>query len=531
MSPFSLLPEAPKAGNSLEFVIPGNQDLQEIVASLQNSFSVRVHDETVCHRVFYDTFDWRLYNSGAVLEVHEGEGPNQRIYWRAGKEDELRIHPGLKHVPHFASELPPCEFQQQLQSAISVRELLPRINIKIKRLPLTIVDANDKVVVRLNLDEYWFYPSKTRAGIVLGKRLTIKAVKGYRKAFEQVEAFFIPMDLPPAQDNMMKLALAESGKSTGEYTTKLNLFLDPDMPAEEALKEILSRLLEIIQQNTAGSIKGRDTEFMHDYRVAIRKTRSALTQIENVLQPDIASRYNEFFSGLGKLTNPIRDHDVFMLKMESYENGVEKSLRNDLQPLRTYLEESRATAQQKFIETVKSAEYRQAINDWSEYLHNPDAADPRPDNAAVAVYKLANKLIWDMYNLVLEEGNNINDDADADALHELRKSCKKLRYLMEFFQSLYPARRIRELIEALKGLQDNLGTYNDIDVHIGILNHFLEQCSDNNASKACKKLIKHLEQKQVKTRSRFAAKYALFSSTENQDEFRELFVTGHQEQV
>lgn len=531
MSPFSLLPEAPKAGNQLDFVIPVNQDLQQIVASLQNSFSVRIHDETVCHRVFFDTIDWRLYNNGAVLEVHEGEGPNRRIYWRSGKDDELRIHPGLKHVPHFASELPPCEFRRQLQSVSSVRELLPRIKIKIKRLPLTILDSHDKVVVRLNLDEYWFYPSKTRAGIVLGQRLTIKAVKGYRKAFEQVEAFFMPMDLQPAQDNLMKLALAESGKSTSEYTTKLNLFLDPDMPAEQALKDILSRLLEIMQQNTAGSIKGRDTEFMHDYRVAIRKTRSALTQIENVLPSDITSKYNEFFSTLGKLTNPIRDHDVFMLKMESYENGVEKSIHSDLQPLRTYLEEARATAQKKFVETVKSAEYRQTIQEWSEYLQNPDTAAPRPDNSAVAVYKLADKLIWDMYNLVLEQGNNINDDSNADALHELRKSCKKLRYLMEFFQSLYPARRIRELIQALKGLQDNLGTCNDIDVHIGILKRFIEQCSDNNASKACKKLIKHLEQKQVKTRSRFAAKYALFSSTENQDEFRDLFVNGHQAQV
>jgi CHAD domain-containing protein len=531
VSPFSLLPEAPKTGNQLDYVIPENQELQQIVASLQNSFSVRILDETVCHRVFFDTFDWRLYNSGAVLEVHEGEGPNRRIYWRAGKDDELRIQPGLNHVPHFAGELPPCEFRRQLQSVSSVRELLPRIKIKIKRLPLTIVDSHDKVVVRLNLDEYWFYPSKTRAGIVLGQRLTIKAVKGYRKAFEQVEAFFMPMDLQPAQDNMLKLALAGSGMSTSEYSTKLNLFLDPDMPAEEALKEILYRLLEIIQQNTAGCIKGRDIEFMHDYRVAIRKTRSALTQVENVLPSDIASKYNQFFSTLGKLTNPIRDHDVFMLKMESYETGVEKSLRSDLQPLRTYLEETRAAAQQKFVEFVKSAEYRQTVKDWGEYLQNPDTADPRPDNAAVAVYKLANKLVWDMYNLVVAEGNKINDDSTADALHDLRKSCKKLRYLMEFFQSLYPVRRIRELIEALKGLQDNLGSYNDIDVHIGILKCFIEQCSDSNASKACEKLIRHLEQKQLKTRSKFAANYAIFSSTENQDEFMELFVNGHQAQV
>ena len=274
----------------------------------------------------------------------------------------------------------------------------------------------------------------------------IKSVKGYQKAYEQVEAFFLPMDLQPAQDNMMKLALAESGKSTSEYTTKLNLFLDPDMPAAEALKSILSRLLEIMQQNTAGSIKGSDTEFMHDYRVAVRKTRSALSQIPQVLPPDITQKYNEFFSGLGKLTNPVRDLDVFLLKLESYEKTLKNTLQSNLQPLRQYLAESRTEARHKFIESVKSPEYRKAIKQWGEYLHDSASVNPPPENSAVAVYKLADKLVWDMYNLVLEEGSRINDDTEATALHELRKSCKKLRYLMEFFQSLYPVRRIRELI-------------------------------------------------------------------------------------
>ena len=292
--------------NQLDLVFPADQGFSELLAAFQKNFHVNVLAETVNHRVFYDTFDWLLYNNGSALEVHE-EGQSQRIYWRADKDSDLTIQLGLGQVPQLASDLAECEFRRQLQSVISVRELIPRIKIKIKRLPLAVLDKNEKVVVRIGFDEHWYYPSKTRAGVVLGKRIIIKPVKGFTDQFNQVVEFIQPMKLHEAEDNVLQLALAESGINPNEYTTKLNLVLDPAMPAEQALKQILLRLLDIMQQNTAGSIRGRDIEFMHDYRVSIRKTRSALTQINKVLPADITSKYNKFFSGLGKLTNPVRD--------------------------------------------------------------------------------------------------------------------------------------------------------------------------------------------------------------------------------
>jgi len=507
----------------LDLVAPADQGFSELLSSFQNKFCVNVQAETVNYRVFYDTFDWLLYNNGAVLEVHE-EGQSRRIYWRADKDCALKIQLGLRQVPQLASELAESEFRRQLQSLISVRELIPRIKIKIKHLPLVVLDKNEKVVVRISFDEHWYFPSKTRAGVVLGKRITIKPVKGYEDEFSQVVEFFHPMQLHEARDNMIKLALAESGVSTTEYTTKLNLLLDAEIPAEQALKQILLRLLEIMQQNSAGSIRGKDTEFMHDYRVSIRKTRSALTQINKVLPQVTTSKYNKFFSRLGKLTNPVRDLDVFQIKLESYQHGLSKTAQGRLQPLRDYLAQSRAEAQKNFINTLNSAEYRQSIKEWREYLQNPEPTGPPLENTGKAIYKLADELVWNMYQLSLEEGSVITDDSEAEALHELRKTCKKLRYLMEFFQSLYPADKIRELIQALKGLQDNLGEYNDLHVHGSILKIFIKQSSDTDANRACKQVIKFLEHRQTKTRRRFAERFASFSSTAIQQEFKDLFV-------
>lgn len=509
--------------NQHDFIVPSDQSFSELIASLQTAFNLHRQAEKVSYRIFYDTVDWLLYNNGAVLEMHE-DGRSRRIYWRAGKDDQLKIQLGLKQVPRLASDLPNCEFRKQLASIISVRELTPRIKIKIKRTPVVIVNKKVKAIIRINLDESWFYPMKRRAGCLLSKRLSIRPVKGYAEAEQQVDALMQMMDLRPAQDNMLKLALAEIGLSTTEHSTKLRLMLDPEMTAEVALKEILLRLFDITQRNTAGTIQGTDIEFMHDYRVSIRKTRSALTSIKHVLPKGSIKKYKKFFAGLGKLTNPVRDYDVFLVKLDNYKQHLNKDKQKQLGPLQQYLIDNRTDVQKQFIEGVKSAQYRQTLSEWREFLEDHTPLDPPRKNTNKPVFQLANQLIWGTYQTVLQEGNAITDDSPPEALHELRKTCKKLRYLIEFFQSLYPVKRVKELINALKGLQDNLGDYNDYHVHMLILEGFTEQSSDEAAVKACNKMIQGLRQKQQARRNQFAERYAAFSSHDNQNEFRELFV-------
>ncbi|MDT8282431.1 MAG: hypothetical protein RQ982_06395, partial [Gammaproteobacteria bacterium] len=275
--------------NQHSFIIPDQQSIPALVSLLQQAFPVQAQAEAVCHRVFYDTFDWRLFKHGAALEMHD-DGKSHRIYWRADKYGQLKIQLGLKKIPHLAAELPAGEFRQQLQSVISVRELLPRNKLRINRRSFAVLDNNKKIVVRLYLDVYWYQRSELRAARVLTKRLTIKAVKGYTEDYQQVEAFLLalpvsdpgleslpdqqpepllnpqPSLLQTAQDNVMKLALIATGVSTNEYSTRLNMRLEHDMPASQVLKEIMLCLLDIMQQNTAGCMRGRDTEYMHDYR-------------------------------------------------------------------------------------------------------------------------------------------------------------------------------------------------------------------------------------------------------------------------
>ena len=60
-------------------------------------------------------------------------------------------------------------------------------------------------------------------------------------------------------------------------------------------------------------------------------------------------------------------------------------------------------------------------------------------------------------------------ELDGERRHKLRIAMKKLRYAIEFFESLFVARkeskRIRRFERLLEELQDSLGALNDISVH------------------------------------------------------------------
>ena len=511
------------AKNQHEYILPESKTVADFVTSLQSIFKIRLEPETILWRTFYDTFDWRLSSNSSTLEMIKDE-TSPKIYWRKDKDSARKIQLGLSSIPRFIEHMPASELRRQLEPVQKMRELIPRVKLKIKRQPISLLNDEDRIVARLNLDEYWFRPSKTRAAHVLGRRLTSRAVKGYKDSYKKLQDFIQLLELRKAPDNMMKLALAETGHGPGEYSTKLNLFLDPEEPCGVAVKEILARLAEIIHQNTSGTIRGEDTEYLHDYRVAIRKTRSALSEIEGALPPDIINIYGKFFSMLGRYTGPVRDTDVYLLKLDKYQSNLSGKNRKQLVAFKDYLLHLRNNYQEALRNTLKSSEYKEALKTWDTYLQQEAKGFAENSPESRPVFEVADRLIWQIYQESLEQGKVITPESPADDIHTLRKTCKKLRYLMGFFQSLYPAREIRELLLVLKGLQDVLGDYNDYAVHIDMLKTFTETVESDPVLKAASSLSKSLKKKQAKVMGGFSEQFELYSSEDHVDQFREMFV-------
>jgi CHAD domain-containing protein len=290
---------------------------------------------------------------------------------------------------------------------------------------------------------------------------------------------------------------------------------------------ILRDLLRTMLANEEGTRQDLDSEFLHDFRVAVRRTRSALSQVKGVLPPDDVEPFRRELSWLGSATGPTRDMDVYLLKMPDYESSLPRAVRRDLEPLKVFLERHQRLEQRRLAKTLAAARYQRLVREWDAFLERSAPSEP-PPHAARPIVEVASERIWKTWRKVAKAGRAISPETPAEALHRLRIACKKLRYLLEFFRGLYPAKKIGPLVKSLKQLQDNLGDFNDYEVQQGALAGFARQMRDEGDTPvetlmAIGRLVDHLESGQAEERRKFAERFALFDAEANRRLFRRLF--------
>ncbi len=514
----------------LTYPLAGDTPLTELKSKLLQRVSLITEEPAAVSYTYYDSFDWRIYNSGAQL-VEETTPGTHTLSWSIRQDPQRRISLRVERTPSFAGDLPPGPLHDRLQSTLEMRTLLPRITIETARYPLRLLNKDRKTVLRLVLEENHLPAGNGGKPHDLGKQLHLLPVKGYPKPFNRMSQLLLrELGVAPAEpDNPMLAGLKALGIRPGDYSSKLRLRLDADMAATPATQYILGELLSTLEANEAGTRADLDSEFLHDFRVAVRRTRSALSQIKGVFDPTRIAHFRLEFAWLGQVTGPTRDMDVYLLKFDAYRRSLPAAVGADLEPLHGFLRAHQKTEHRRLIAALDSPRYQALLEQWRAFLQAPPL--PRVDEAPHArrpVAELASERIWRMYRRVLREGRAIDSGSPAEALHELRKTCKKLRYLMEFFTSLYPPEAIKRLIKALKGLQENLGDFQDLEVQVQNLKTFGEQMvAEGNAPPqtliAMGMLVADLSARQQRARDEFENRFAAFTQADNRGLFKALF--------
>jgi CHAD domain-containing protein len=168
------------------------------------------------------------------------------------------------------------------------------------------------------------------------------------------------------------------------------------------------------------------------------------------------------------------------------------------------------------------------VRSWKEFLEQPVPENTALPDAQRPAREVASERIWKAYRRVRSRGRAIEAQTPAPALHRLRIDCKKLRYLLEFFRSMYAAADMDRLIKALKKLQDNLGDFNDYVVQRESLGELAEQMVETGSAPArtlmaMGRLAERFEAGQAEERQRFAERFGQFASKGNHARFRRLF--------
>jgi len=506
----------------LNFKLPDEYEPGQLDQLLAGRFTFMVEPPIAEQWTLYDTFDWRLFNRSLVLRHAD-----QKLYLEPFFDGEsLNVLTGISS-PEFAWDLAESPLRDRLLSIIKMRVLLPLAEIQIRSKIYRILNRDEKTVARVVTTEVRTLDEGSEP--VLATYLSLRPVRGYPKYSRKLAKSLnrAGRETPMLKDLYFS-TLERAGQKPGRYSSKLNLQLKPKKRSDASAKVILRYLFEIMKANEAGIKADIDTEYLHDYRIAIRRTRSALSQIRNVFPTKVTEHFKQEFRTLGQFTNQLRDLDVYLLSEGEFEARLPEAMREDIVPLFDYLRLLRKRALEEVIEGLLSSEYVRAMNEWEEFLNGPVPKKPVAGNAATPIVDLARNRIYKRYRRVIKDGDYILTHTRDELLHALRIECKKLRYLMEFFTSLFPIKKMTRLIKQLKKLQDNLGDFNDLSVQQEYLMHMAEQLPiDNSQSRkalvATGYLVENLGYKQKKVKANFADTFTEFASPANQKLFSQLF--------
>ena len=504
------------------WLLPDLLPTEKLLAALAARFGLDSAPEYEATMLYADSFDWRLYRQGYVLYCH---GTCWTLCRGDGREAAVEQDGPILHTSCFARDFPRGRLRELLDPVLDIRCLLPLATIQVRSRQIRVLNRDKKTVARVVI-ETW--QPTTTDGERHYRLFRLFGVRGYQNEQEGVRRMLAASGVTEIVSPWFGFeeACRAQGRRPLDYSSKFMLELGGDETAREAMTRAYHALLGTITRNIPGVLADYDPEFLHDLRVAIRRTRSGLSLVKQVLPDSLSSRFSREFRRLGALTGPTRDLDVYLLAYEDCLRRLPPFLQPGLQEFFAELRRKRQGEQKKLAHALRAKKNEALFDAWQQALkqHDRQAADL----ADLPVRELADRIIIKRYKRVMRDGRALDAVTPDAEVHGLRIQCKKLRYVLEFFGSLYPGRELQILIRQLKKLQDILGCFNDLSVQQEMLHQSLKSLpaeGQHNFSQAAALggLLQSLFQEQQSLRTHFAEEFAQFGDQKTATLFHQLF--------
>ncbi|MBA3328556.1 MAG: CHAD domain-containing protein [Solirubrobacterales bacterium] len=509
----------------VDLLLPDGVAATAIAAILGERLDVEPGPARTVERTYLESFDGRLHDAGLALTGVDG----RLVLVDAATHAERAV---AEHMPRdeplLLAHLEAGALRDTLAPVLEMRAVTPVARVRSRLRTLNVLDEERKTVARVRVEEPTVLLGARKRGALRG-RVHLLGVRGYDRALERVRDVLVDElgaeEAPrPVQDD----AIAASGGTPGGISSKLGVAPTRDQRADEAAALVLRRLLDVVDANLPGTLADVDTEFLHDLRVAIRRTRALQRELPGVFEPRALRRFRDRFRDLQQLTGPTRDLDVHLLDFEELASVIPADVAPDLQPVRTLLEQRRAAEQRAMVRALRSARSRRLLDNWGELVDGLPETDeaPRPD-AGRPIADVASTRIRKVYKRMVRMGRAIDDASPSEDLHDLRKKGKELRYLLEFFSALYPDEVVKPLVKSLKALQDVLGRHQDREVQAHMLRRIADDVAalDRGAAAlmAMGLLAERLGAEQMRARAQFAESFATFAAKDQRALVKETF--------
>jgi len=238
-----------------------------------------------------------------------------------------------------------------------------------------------------------------------------------------------------------------------------------DHTVDDSVGVILATCQHHLLANQPAAECGRDTEGVHQMRVALRRLRTVCMLLRRSLGSPTARFLGTEAKFLAQQLGAARNWDVFITEILSEPEKVLQPNTLDFDALRHAAEPYRLTAYAAVREMLASQRYNRfqlLLRSWIERRGwRNELLDGSLAPLLEPAMEFANRAMARLHRKVLKRGAHFRH-LDSEARHQLRIGLKKLRYTAELFQGAYNrSTDARDYLACLSKLQDVLGRDSD----------------------------------------------------------------------
>jgi triphosphatase len=457
-------------GRELELKIELTARAMDRIASDRRlaRFALGVEQTRTLHSTYFDTPDQRLRAKGFSLRVRR---VGRR--WIQTVKADTDVRSGLSNPVELEGEVHGTEpelgsvrdraMRKKIKRALDGSALVPVFETVVRRTTRRLrVGENGEI--ELALDE----------GVVRSP----EASSEIREAELELKSGPIDSLLTVAEALFADepVRLAEKSKAERGYALALGRaaealkplwatqpHLEKDQSCADALRAILGAVAEQVLHNWQVVADTDDPEGAHQLRIGLRRLRSACRVFRPVAESRRLCELDAKARELGRVVGELRDADVLIDEIVAPVMMTSGHAEAGFARLREALESERTAKRAQVKAALLSSTWScfqlrlallSRVADWST-ARDREAALARP------VRKHARKALNRLWRKIARNAGRL-ETLTIEERHQMRKSLKTLRYAVEFFCPIYPAKAGQHFVRELKGLQELFGYLNDV---------------------------------------------------------------------
>jgi CHAD domain-containing protein len=267
-------------------------------------------------------------------------------------------------------------------------------------------------------------------------------------------------------------------------------------PFKVDLKEFVAsfkRNVSRVNNRLDDYLKDSNEKNIHDVRTAVRRLDSSYKALpQNMRKKNKIKQYVSKCKDLFRLNSKIRDYDIITEKIQQHEQHQNVDIENCKKRLASRREAKLREARALALEVRKMSVPK---------INRGNISDKKlTKRYNKVVSRFANKILLN-FPIVIADPEKLKE------LHEMRKDCKKLRYMLELLPVNNSSSKgnVSQLLQELEKMQDILGEIHDCDA---VISYLKRQVKRPKLDEITNKIIEERSKKYEEFRAYFKADIA-----------------------